>query len=147
MLFIWAAIFLLFFLVEMVFVNLFFCLSIACGAVGGFATAFYAMPIETQIIAFCLITCISFCLLRLMVCKIQSKAGYKTGIEKLKGTVTIMLTESGLMPGTVHVAGTTWNAQAIHGTRIGAEAIVRIIDIKNITLIVELITKNEEKNV
>jgi membrane protein implicated in regulation of membrane protease activity len=132
---------------EMGFPSLFFCLSIACGAGAGFIVSFYTLPIETQASAFFIVTLLSFCCLRMLAIKIQSKSGYKTGTEKLRGAIAIVLTEAGLSPGSVHIAGTTWSAQSLHGTKINAGTMIRIIDIKNTTLIVEIIKEYEENHV
>lgn len=147
MLFIWAFLFLFFVIMEMGFPSLFFCLSIACGAGAGFIASFYILPVEIQVSIFCIATLLSFCCLRMLAIKIQSKSGYKTGTEKLKGAIAVILTEAGLSPGSLHIAGTTWSAQSLHGTKIAAGAMVRIIDIKNTTLIVEIIKEHEENHV
>jgi membrane protein implicated in regulation of membrane protease activity len=137
MLNIWIITFLFFLLIEMGIPGLFFCLSIACGSLGGFVADFYELSFEVQIYLFCVGTFISFYLLHSFAIILQAQLGYKTGVERLKGSPTHMLTDCGLIPGTVHIAGTTWNAQSLHGDYINAGTLVRIIDIKNTTLIVQ----------
>jgi membrane protein implicated in regulation of membrane protease activity len=88
-----------------------------------------------------------FYLLRSLAITVQSQLGYKTGAEKLKGTLAFLLTDCGSNPGTIHIAGTTWNAQSPHGDHIDAGTTVRIIDIKNITLIIQPIKEHGGKNV
>lgn len=147
MLFIWITIFLFFVVAEMGTPHLFFCLGIALGSLAAAIAHIYGLSCEKQIIIFLIATMISFFLLQLFARSLQSKKFYKTALEQMKGSITCMTSECDNNPGTVHIAGTTWNAQSINKKPIKAGTIVRIIEIKNITLIVEPLTQYGEENV
>lgn len=147
MLITWILTFLFFLVIEMGAPGLFFCLSIAFGALVGLIADLYGMSFEIQICFFCISTFVSFYLLHSLATTMQSQLGYKTGTEKLKGALACLLTDCGSNPGTIHIAGTTWNAQSLHGDHIDAGTTVRIIDIKNVTLIVQPIKEYGGKNV
>lgn len=146
MLIVWITVFLFFMIAEIGIHNLFFCLSISLGALAATSCQIYGIPFEKQIVIFCIATGIGFFVLQLFTRSLQSKKFYKTALEQMKGSITPMISGYDKNPGTVHSAGTTWNAQSIDGKPIKTGTKVRIIDIKNITLIVEPLMQDGEHN-
>ncbi len=121
-----------------------FCFTV--GALGGVAASLLGWDITGQVIAFCVVSLVSFVFLRPLLLRVffqgKDEDKVKTNADALVGRtgVVIEAIDRGAKTGLVKIDGDVWQAVPLQGDPIAAGCEVRVVSRESIVLTVEPLT-------
>lgn len=130
----WLVIAVILFFFEAITVSL-VCIWFCFGALGAFALSLFTTNILIQLIAFVVVTALSFALVKPFFKKFKSQANTENSTSRLIGKTVKVVDEITESSGRVIAGDVTWMAKSSDVIKVGT--MVKITDIKSNTLIVE----------